>query len=121
TAASATSVSYADLVDLEHSLDPAYRAGASYQMKDSTLKIIKKLLDTTNRPLWASGIAVKEPNTINGYPYQYNEHMAAVQASNKSVAFGNFKKFVIRDVQDVLIVRANELHLASGQVGFYAF
>ena len=121
TAASATSVSYEDLVDLEHSVDPAYRQGASFQMRDSTLKIIKKLLDGDNRPLWASGIAVKEPNTILGYSYQYNEHMAAVQASNKSVAFGNFKKFMIRDVQDLLIVRANELHLANGQVGFYAF
>lgn len=121
TAASATSVSYADLVDLEHSVDPAYRNGASWQMADGTLKIIKKLVDGDLRPLWASGIAVKEPNTILGYPYQYNQHMAGVQASNKSVAFGNFKKFVIRDVQDLLIVRANELHLANGQVGFYAF
>lgn len=121
TAASATSVSYNDLVDLEHSLDPAYRNGASFQMKDSTIKIIKKLVDSDGRPLWASGIAVKEPNTILGYPYQYNEHVAAVQASNKSIAFGNFSKFVIRDVRDLLIVRANELHVANGQVGFYAF
>lgn len=121
TAATATSVSYADLVDLEHSVDPAYRNGASFQMKDATIKIIKKLVDGEQRPLWSSGIAVREPNTILGYPYNYNEHMAAVQASNKSVAFGNFNKFVIRDVQDLLIVRANELHLANGQVGFYAF
>lgn len=121
TAASATSVSYADLVDLEHSLDPAYRSGAVFQMKDATIKIIKKLLDADNRPLWAPGIAVREPDTILGYRYAYNEHMAAVQASNKSVAFGNFQKFVIRDVQDLLIVRANELHIGSGQIGFYAF
>lgn len=121
TAASATSVAYADLVELEHSVDPAYRSGASWQMRDSTIKVLKKLLDADNRPLWVSGVAVKEPNTILGYPYQYNEHMPAVGASNKSIGFGNFKKHVIRDVQDLLIVRANELHLANGQVGFYAF
>jgi HK97 family phage major capsid protein len=121
TAATATSVSYADLVDLEHSLDPAYRTGASFQMKDSTIKILKKLLDEDNRPLWVPGIAVREPNTILGYSYNYNEHMAAVAASNKSIAFGNFKKFKIRDVNDILIVRANELHVGNGQVGFYAF
>ncbi len=121
TAASATSVGYADLVDLEHSLDPAYRTGASFQMKDSTIKVIKKLVDQDLRPLWSAGIAVKEPNTILGYSYNYNEHMAGIQASNKSVAFGNFNKFVIRDVRDLLIVRANELHVANGQVGFYAF
>lgn len=121
TAAAATSISYADLVDLEHSVNPAHRKGGSFQMADGTIKIIKKLLDADNRPLWASGIAVKEPSTILGYQYSFNEHMAAVAASNKSVAFGNFKKFILRDVQDLLIIRANELHLANGQVGFYAF
>lgn len=121
TAASATTVSYSDLVELEHSLDPAYRVGASFQMRDSTIKILKKLLDTQNRPLWVPGMAVREPNTILGYPYTFNEHMAAVQASNKSIAFGNFSKFVIRDVTELLLVRANELHIGNGQVGFYAF
>lgn len=123
TAASATSVSYADLVDLEHSVDPAYRRqpGVAFQMNDTTLKIIKKLLDADNRPLWSSGVAVREPDTILGYPYAINQHMADVAASNKSIAFGAWKKFVIRQVRDLMIVRANELHLANGQVGFYAF
>ncbi len=122
TAASATSVSYADLVDLEHSVDPAYRqSGCAFQMHDGTLKIIKKLLDADNRPLWASGIAVREPNTILGYPYAINQHMAAVQASNKSIAFGQWSKFIIRDAMNIMMVRANELHIGNGQIGFYAF
>lgn len=123
TAASATSVAYADLVELEHSVDPAYRAlpGTGWQMADGTLKVIKKLVDTEGRPLWVPGVAVREPNTILGYPYTINQHMAAVQASNKSVAFGNWQKYWIRDVGQMLIVRANELHIGSGQIGFYAF
>src|SRR4029077_3549940 len=52
TAASATSVSTDDLINLEHSVDPAYRKGASvgWQFNDGTLKVIKKLKDTQNRP-----------------------------------------------------------------------
>ena len=122
TAASATSVSYADLVDMEHSVDPAYRTlGCSWQFADGTLKILKKLLDADNRPLWVPGMAVREPDTILGYRYNINQHMAAVAASNKSVGFGLFSKYWIRDVAQMLIVRANELHIGNGQIGFYAF
>lgn len=123
TAASATSVSFNDLVDLEHSVDPAYRGNPSvgWQMKDSTLKVIKKLVDSQLRPLWLPGIAVHEPDTILGYKYVINQDMAAVQASNKSIAFGDWAKFMIRDVRNPMIIRANELYLTTGQVAFFLF
>lgn len=123
TAASATSVSYADLVDLEHSIDPAYRVSPScaWQMADGTIKVLKKLVDLDSRPIWSPGIAVREPDTLLGYKYGFNQHMAAVAASNKSIAFGDWSKFWIRDVSEMLIVRANELHIGNGQIGFYAF
>lgn len=123
TAASATAISYADLVDLEHSVDPAYRLSpkVGWQMADGTLKVLKKLVDGESRPLWTPGLAVREPDTLLGYKYGINQHMAAVAASNKSVAFGDWGKYWIRDVSEMLIVRANELHIGSGQIGFYAF
>lgn len=123
TGSSATSISTDDLVDLEHSVDPAYRASpkAGWQMADGTLKILKKLKDSQNRPLWLPGFAVREPDTILGYKYGINQHMAAVAASNKSLAFGDWSKYWIRDIGQLLIVRANELHIANGQVGFYVF
>lgn len=123
TAAAATSVGFADLADLEHSVDPAYRTGPNvgWQFADGTLKIIKKLVDSQNRPLWLPGIAVREPDTILGYKYVINQDMAAVAASNKSVAFGDWSKFWIRDVSNMLIVRANEKHIDQGMIGFYLF
>lgn len=123
TGSSATSISTDDLVDLEHSVDPAYRTGAKvgWQMADGTLKILKKLKDSQNRPLWLPGFAVREPDTILGYKYGINQHMAAVAASNKSLAFGDWSKFVLRDASNLLIIRANELHIGNGQIGFYAF
>ena len=71
--------------------------------------------------LGGARIQTREPDTLMGYPYRINQHMAAVQASNKSLAFGQFRKYLIRDVATMLIVRANELHIGSGQIGFYAF
>ena len=65
------SVTYDDLVELEHSLDPAYREGGrcAFMFADATLKAIKKLKDGQGRPLWLPGIDVKEPASILGYRY----------------------------------------------------
>ncbi len=123
TGSSATSISTDDLIDLEHSVDPAYRVGPSvgWQMNDGTLKVLKKLKDSQNRPLWIAGFTMHEPDTINGYPYVINQDMAPVAASNKSLAFGDWSKFMIRDVRGPLIVRANELFIGNGQIGFFIF
>lgn len=123
TGAAAAAITYGELVDLEHSVDPAYRRmpGTRFKFADSTLKEIKKLVDSQSRPLWLPGMAVCEPDTILGYRYTINQDMSAMGASAKSIAFGDFSKFFIRDVSDVLMVRANELHIGNGQIGFYVF
>ena len=78
---STTTIAYDDLVQLEHSVDPAYRKNARYMMGDTALKTIKLLKDGIGRPLWLPGLAVKEPDTINSFPYVVNQDMAAPAAS----------------------------------------
>ena len=117
-----TTVTYADLVDLEHSVDPAYRVNCKWMFHDTTLKALKKLLDTQNRPLWLPGISVKEPDTILGYTYQINQDVATMAASAKSIAFGDLSKYVIRDVMAMTYYRFDDSAYAKkGQVGFLAF
>ena len=122
TTGQTTTVTYADLVDLEHSVDPAYRVNCKWMFHDSTLKALKKLLDTQNRPLWLPGISVKEPDTILGYTYQINQDVAVMAASAKSIAFGDLSKYVIRDVMAMTYYRFDDSAYAKkGQVGFLAF
>lgn len=123
TAAASNSISHDDLVDLEHSVDPLYRVGpnAGYMLSDNAIKIIKKLKDSDGRPLWASGIAVGEPDTINGYKYVVNQDMASVEASAKSVLFGDMSKFIVRDVSEMIMLRLTERYADYGQVGFLVF
>jgi HK97 family phage major capsid protein len=122
-----TSVLYIDLVDLEHSLDPLYRPGASFMMADSSLKVIKKILDTTGRPIWQPGAQAslqtgqESFNTILGYPYQINQDIPVMAANAKSIIFGNFSKYIVRDVLEYTLLRFDELYAVSGQVGFLAF
>lgn len=110
-----------DLIELVHSVDPAYRRNAMFMMSDAALKVIKKLKDGQGRPMWLPGIAVKEPDTINGYPYTINQDMPVPAASAKSMLFGDFKNYFIRRVTGVQVLRLTERYADYNQVGFLAF
>jgi len=116
-------VDFDDLIDLEHSVDPAYRASNScaYMFHDNTLKVLKKKKDSQNRPLWLPGLDVGAPATINNYQYVINQHMAEMAANAKSVAFGDMSKYVIRDVMQMMFFRfTDSAYARKGQVGFLA-
>jgi len=117
-------VIYDDLIDLIHSVNSAHRgAGARFMLRDTSVAVIRKLKDTTGRPIWnpgdAEGIAGGTPATIAGYAYTVNDDVAAMAANAKSIAFGDFSQFVIRDVNGVDIRRFDDSAFAlNGQVGF---
>lgn len=128
TTASPTAISYDDIIDLKHSVDPAYRAqGARFMFNDSVLKLLKKIKvpqysgDTAGMPLWRAGLTVGEPDTIDGDPYTINQHMAAPTASQKAMLYGLLKKYLIRDVRDITLVRLDERYAELGIVAFLAF
>ena len=105
-------------MNLEHSVDPSYRRNASYMFHDQTLASLKKILDKYGRPLWTPGIAVSEPDTLNGYKYTINQSMPQIAASNVTVAFGDMSKFLVRKVSGWSVQRLSELYAITGQVGF---
>lgn len=112
-----------DLIDLEHSVDPAYRINnAAFMFNDLTLAEIKKLKDDNKRPLWLPGIADGEPDRILNRRYVINQHMPVMAASAKSIAFGDFSRYIIRDVMAVQLFRMTDSkYTEKGQVGFLAF
>ncbi len=122
TAAATTAITYLELLDLEHSVDPLYRANASWMFHDNTLLALKKLVDSDGRPLWSAGMAVGQPDRIDGYPYAINQAMAStIEASAKTVLFGDLKSYKIRQVRNVQLVRFGEKYMDYLQVGFLAF
>jgi HK97 family phage major capsid protein len=121
TATVAGAVNYDDLVNLEHSVDPAYRPGAKFMLHDTTLKAIKKLKDAQGRPLWVPGAASKEPDSILGYPYVINQDMPVIATGAKQMLFGAFNKYIIRSVKDLYVLRLDERFAELGQVAFIGF
>jgi HK97 family phage major capsid protein len=116
-----TTWKYTSIVELEHSVDPAYRANAAFMMADSSVKKTKLILDSTGRPLWAPGIAGGAPDTLMGYPIVVNQDVAAMALSAKSVLFGDLSKYLIRDVLGITLLRLDERYADFHQVAFLAF
>jgi len=116
-------VTHNDLIDLKHSVDPAYRTNnPRWMFHDQTLKVIKKLKDDQGRPLWIPGVATAEPDTIDGNPYVINQHMPVMAADAKSIIYGDLSKYIIRDVMQFLLFRLTDSkYTEKGQVGFLAF
>ena len=101
TAASATAVTTDELIDLMHSVIQPYRSNGTWMFKDSTLAAIRKLKDTTNQYLWAPGLAGSVPSTILGHPYVTELNMPAMTTGLKSVLFGDFSSYWLRDVESL--------------------
>lgn len=116
-----TSIGTDDLITLEHSVDKAYRRGAAYMANDLTIRNLKYLKDKYGRPLWLPGIAVAAPDTINGYEYFTNNDMPVVALSAKTMLFGQLKKYMIRRVKELAVLRLNERYADYGQVAFIGF
>ncbi len=113
---------WADLNNLKHSVDPAYRSGNSYWLlNDATLKDIGNLADANNRPLWMPALSADDPATILGMPYQIDQGVAEAAGNAKFVYFGDFNRVIVRRVQGMVLKRLVERYAEFDQVGFLAF
>lgn len=117
-----SSVTYDDIVMLEHSVDPAYRANAQYAFNDLSLMMLRLLKDADGRPLWQPSLTAGAPDMFNGKPYTIDNDLPTPGAGKKSILFGDFKAgYVLRNVMNPLIVRAAERYIEQGIVAFFGF
>ena len=121
TTASASAITKAEILDLFHSVDEAYRMGEQvyFMLHDNTLNAIRQLDMSTNvAPIWQMSFREGLPDTIAGKPYIVNNNFPTIAASQKVIAFGDFSKYVIRQVQDLNVLRLNETFAAKMQTAF---
>jgi HK97 family phage major capsid protein len=123
-----TNVTYDSLVDLQHSVDPAYREGGKCQfmMNDDTVRIVRKIKDSQERPIFVPGYETNvpggAPDRLLGDPIRVNQSVAKMAASAKSIAYGDFSYYKIRDVMAIEMFRfTDSAYTKKGQVGFLAW
>jgi HK97 family phage major capsid protein len=120
TAGSATAVTYLELLDLKHSVDPAHRLNATWAFNDTTFKALKKLVDADGRPLWSPELTTDAPATLDGDRYVIDQGIASMTTGNKTIAYGDLSKYHIRDVLGITMARLVERYAEFHQVGFVA-
>lgn len=124
TTGQTTTVIYDDLVDLIHSVDPAYReeGGCRFMMADSSLKVVRKLKDSAGRPIFLpgyEGLSGPMADALLGHEIAINQDMAAMAANAKSILFGDFSHYKVRDVLQASLFRfTDSAYTKKGQVGF---
>ena len=124
-----TTVTYDDLVDLEHSVDIAYRGrpDVAFMMNDLSLRNIRKIKDGSGLPIFGrdpggDGSPIAVDMLFGKYRVEANNYVAAMAANAKSILFGAMKEYVIRDVMELLIRRFDDsAYGLKGQVGFCAW
>jgi HK97 family phage major capsid protein len=128
TTGQTATVTYEDLVDLEHSINRAYRRspGFGFMLNDSSLKVVRKVKDDQGRPIFVPGYEQGNPggapDRLLNRPITINDDVAAMAANAKSILCGDFRKYKIRRVMDLTIFRMTDsVFTLNGQVGFVAF
>lgn len=125
TAASQTAVTYGELVDLMHSVDPAYQEGAKWMLNWTTAGALMKLEDDNGRPLWQpamdAGFANGMPARILGHEVVINQAMPNMVVGQRAILYGEFRKYCVREVGNLQVMRLNERYADRHMVGFLAF
>jgi HK97 family phage major capsid protein len=110
-----------DFSNLIDALDPDYRPNASFMANSTSWSRVRRTLDKYGRPIWATSLQTGDPDKVYGYKWYNNQQMSGIGAGNKSLIFGDFNSYCIRDVVGFALIRYAELFMQNYQRGYQAF
>lgn len=121
TAAAVAAVNYDELVDLLHSLQPTYRANATWAFNDLTLSAIRKLKDGDGKYIWTAGdVQGGVPGTILGRPYIILNELPNLATGNEPIYIGDFSGYRIVDRVSMSILVNPFIQATNGITRFHA-
>jgi HK97 family phage major capsid protein len=88
-AAASATLSFDDIINLEHSLPSRYRRGSSVKFfaSNNLIRDMRKVKDTNGRYLWAEPFNAQLPATFHGYAVVEDNNL-----SENEMYFGDMKK-----------------------------
>lgn len=117
-------VSDDDLESLISSVDEAYRLSPScvFMLHEQTLRAIASLKDPAGSPLQLVERGSDLVQRLKGYRVVTNGDMPIMAPGAKSILFGDFSAYVIRDVTNTDVRRLEDSALSlAGQIGMIGF
>lgn len=109
-----------NLIDLHYSVIAPYRNSpdCAWLMRDATMGAVRKLKDSQNQYLWQPSLQVGAPDTLLGKPVRTDPNVAAVALSARSVLFGDFSRYFVRQVKDIRFERSDDFAFTSDLATF---
>ena len=107
-----------DLLDLKYGLAQPYRMSPStaWQMSNSAIKKARKFKDANGQYLWSPSLIIGQPDSFDGHPVFENPAMAAVASASKSVAYGDFAAYHVREVTPMAVAISTEYRFGTDEV-----
>jgi HK97 family phage major capsid protein len=119
----APTYSWDDWLDLKSTVDPVYRAAPAdkrgFLMHDTVLRKLRKLKDSQNRYL--ADPFNPGPGTLDGDPIFVNNDVPATGISAKVGAYGDYSRYMWREVMEVTFYRLDQIRIRDGKIVFLAF
>lgn len=123
--ASTGSFTASDLINLVHSVDIAYRnsPSAAFMMHDQILSAVRKLnVDNDYNGLFQPSLREGTPDKLLGYNYFVNNDLTSTQAADaKIIYFGDWSKYIIRQVANNVLVPLRERFMDEMELGFLMY
>jgi len=120
--AAASALTRDNIVDLIHSVDRSYRnrPSTALMMSDATMAYIRKLAfgSADDRPLFQASTREGEPDRIEGERVVINNDMEGISTSTKSLQYGDWSKYILREVATPTMVRLNERYMDALSIGY---
>ena len=116
TAASATAITYDELVSLKHSLKQRFRANARWIMNPATYTALCKLKDGNGRPYFK-----EDEYKILGLPVIESDSMPTIAASAKAIVCADLSGYTIKATKSVEIQVLREKFSTKNMLGVLAF
>lgn len=124
TAAATNAFTMDETIDLEHSVDPAYRPlpGTGFMCHDTIAAYLRKLKDGVGRYLWEPSLQIGQPDRFRGYPVYINNDMdSALTTGKKLLGFGNVRQaFVVRNAGSQRFIRDESIYVKEHMTYFEA-
>ncbi len=121
-------LTYENVVDLIHSVDPAYRTpNAAWMTNDAGFAELRKLRGSTaaasDRLIWQPSLVPGMPDTLLGYRVVLNQDVPLEGTTgNKWLWFGNWERgYAIRDVMGMTMRRLDERYAEEGNVALIGY
>ena len=108
-----------ELIDLFFSVIPEYRRAGTWMMFDATWSGVRKLKDKDDMYL-IDRLGSGGELSLLGHPVVIDTNVADTGVSVKSVLFGDFSAYYIRDVRELRVERSDDYTFNQDLVTFRA-